>query len=86
MPNVLVEIRDERHRQIVEERFDSHPDDQHKDGELAKAAACYACPHLAAQLWPWSPHWWKPKDQRSNLIRAAALIMAEIERMDRMQP
>lgn len=33
--------------------------------------------------WPWDPSWWKPKDQRRNLVRAAALIVAEIERMDR---
>ncbi len=34
-------------------------------------------------LWPWSGKWWKPKDRRRNLIRAAALIIAEIERLDR---
>lgn len=35
--------------------------------------------------WPdsWHPAWWKPKDRRRDLIRAAALIVAEIERMDR---
>jgi hypothetical protein len=35
------------------------------------------------RLWPWSPGWWKPKDQRRDLVRAAALIVAEIERFDR---
>jgi hypothetical protein len=35
------------------------------------------------RLWPWSPSWWKPKDQRRDLVRAAALIIAEIERLDR---
>lgn len=34
-------------------------------------------------LWPWSGDAWKPKSQRRDLIRAAALIVAEIERMDR---
>lgn len=36
-------------------------------------------------LWPtgWAKTWWKPKDRRSDLIRAAALIVAEIERLDR---
>lgn len=33
--------------------------------------------------WPWSKEWWKPKDRRKDLIRAAALIVAEIERLDR---
>jgi hypothetical protein len=27
--------------------------------------------------------WWKANDRRSNLVRAAALILAEIERLDR---
>ena len=33
--------------------------------------------------WPWADSWWKPKDRRRDLIRAAALILAEIERLDR---
>lgn len=37
------------------------------------------------KLWPhsWAKEWWKPKTRRSDLIRAAALIVAEIERLDR---
>lgn len=35
-------------------------------------------------LWPWSHAWWKPKDRRRDLVRAAALIVAEIERLDRL--
>jgi hypothetical protein len=34
-------------------------------------------------LWPWSEGWWKPRNRRRDLIRAAALIIAEIERIDR---
>jgi hypothetical protein len=36
-------------------------------------------------LWPssWHSEWWKPKDRRSDLVRAGALILAEIERLDR---
>ena len=37
----------------------------------------------ARALWPWDEEWWKPKDSRRDLIRAAALIVAEIERLDR---
>lgn len=34
--------------------------------------------------WPWSKEWWKPSlDHRRNLVKAAALILAEIERLDR---
>lgn len=37
----------------------------------------------ATALWPWDVEWWKPKNPRRDLIRAAALIVAEIERLDR---
>ncbi|HHG9960349.1 TPA: hypothetical protein ACPZLH_001525 [Yersinia enterocolitica] len=33
--------------------------------------------------WPWDSEWWKPKNPRRDLIRAAALIVAELERLDR---
>ena len=47
------------------------------------------CPHQAfgptewRSAWPWDKRWWKPKDRRRDLIRAGALIVAEIERLDR---
>lgn len=34
-------------------------------------------------FWPWESVWWKPKDPRRDLVRAAALLLAEIERIDR---
>ncbi len=34
-------------------------------------------------LWPWDREWWKPKSPRRDLVRAGALILAEIERIDR---
>jgi hypothetical protein len=33
--------------------------------------------------WPWAGSWWKPRTPREDLVRAAALIIAEIERIDR---
>lgn len=36
-------------------------------------------------IWPWARSWWKPKDRRRDLVRAGALILAEIERLDRAQ-
>ena len=33
--------------------------------------------------WPWADRFWKPKSRREDLVRAAALIVAEIERIDR---
>lgn len=35
------------------------------------------------KIWPWYGQCWKPKDRRRDLVRAAALIVAEIERLDR---
>lgn len=35
--------------------------------------------------WPWAREWWKPKSQRQDLVRSAALILAEIERLDRRE-
>lgn len=40
-------------------------------------------PSRLLKIWPWSRDWWKPKSRRRDLIRAAALIVAEIERLDR---
>jgi hypothetical protein len=33
--------------------------------------------------WPWDLKWWKPTTPRRDLVKAAALIVAEIERLDR---
>lgn len=38
---------------------------------------------LATMMWPWAERLWKPKGARADLVRAAALIVAEIERIDR---
>lgn len=37
----------------------------------------------APDLWPWDLDFWKPKNPRRDLVRAAALIIAEIEKIDR---
>lgn len=35
-------------------------------------------------LWPFDMGWWKPTDKRRDLIKAGALIVAEIDRQDRI--
>lgn len=33
--------------------------------------------------WPWARQWWKPGTTRACLVKAVALLIAEIERVDR---
>lgn len=35
--------------------------------------------------WPWELSWWKPGGVRRMLVKAGALIVAEIERIDRAE-
>lgn len=42
------------------------------------------CFSVVAFLWPWEGHWFRPKGgKRRMLVKAAALMIAEIERFDR---
>lgn len=82
----------ERARQVSVEGYDEGHDDGYRNGQLGKAAACYAIvasspPDRDAfpaghppSLWPWDPEHWKPKDPASDLVRAGALLVAELER------
>ena len=86
----------ERRRQIEVEGWTPEHDDQHGNWELSRAAVCYgnmgrngpfSHPHPAHPPlgWPWHWTWWKLSDDpRRNLVKAGALILAEIERLDRM--
>ena len=88
------EIVAERRRLIEEEGWTPEHDDRHADGALARAAAAYAIQSAdypiikgaksrALTWWQWDLRLWKPKDRRRDLIKAGALIVAEIERLDR---
>ena len=87
MNNAITDVLAERQRQKDVEGWTEEHDDQHNNHDLAYAAACYAYPELTAlvgiKTWPWERAWWKPRDHRSNYVRAAALLIAEIERLDR---
>lgn len=46
------------------------------------------CAFAVPPLWPrtWNlQKWWKPKNPRADLVKAGALIAAEIDRLDRME-
>jgi hypothetical protein len=79
----------ERRRQVEQEGWTSAHDDKYQKEELRAAALCYMrCkditkPGVTPGAWPWSERWWKPTTDRRNLVKAAALIIADIERIDR---
>ena len=80
----IEEIAAERQRQIEVEGWTPEHDDTHDQNELAYASACYAVGMPMASYWPWDARWWKPDpDRRRRLVKAGALIVAEIERLDR---
>lgn len=93
----LTDIIAERQRQQSVEGWTPQHDDEHCTGALARAAVCYAShagnPHnknmvdyqktFSPARWPWSQDWWKPTNPRRDLVKAGALIAAEIERLDR---
>ncbi|PVX86428.1 hypothetical protein [Paraburkholderia unamae] len=83
----------ERARQVSEEGWTPTHDDQNDLGQLASAAACYALTHRWTRIdappphWPgdWARAWWKPTTARRDLVKAGALIIAEVERIDRAE-
>lgn len=84
-----IAIMKERERQETKEGWTPEHDDEHDCGEMLSAAICYArrigLPAAGPPRdWPWSADWWKPKSHRENLVRAGALIAAEIDRLDRL--
>ncbi|WP_368649706.1 MazG-like family protein [Brucella intermedia] len=93
-PDQSAAVRDvqaERRRQIDEENFRAADDDNYVNGSLAAAASCYAmaaarknCLGWEPVGWPWHYSWWKPTAARRDLVKAGALIIAEIERLDRL--
>lgn len=93
MKTALELIANERQRQIEEEGYTTEHDDFHRFGELAMAAAVYAAPPRMRgvfnlhKLWPWNWIFWKatPKDRIRELVKSGALIVAEIERLQRKE-
>jgi hypothetical protein len=88
----------ERERQVsVEGWTHAHDDGENDVAAMADAAACYAMhagqmlagaysapSTVAHKLWPWDVSQWKPTTPRRDLVKSAALAIAEIERIDRL--
>lgn len=98
-------IAQERLRQIEKEGWSKDHDAHHDMGELAKAAACYACPNAIREFasqrghvqydsvdrpdtltWPFEQEELKLGSEIRNLVKAGALIAAEIDRLNPNQP
>ena len=90
-------IAKERKRQIEEKKWSKTHDDQHRQGELADAAACYA--FSGSLRWPWYAYHDKRMKRpvpyltpsMADLIdfrireleKSGALVAAEIDRLQR---
>ena len=81
---ITTEILGERIKQKFAHNYIHEYDDQWIAGELLMAADAYMTNDAA--LWPWadSKYSGHKHTKRERLIKAAALIVAEIERMDRL--
>nr|WP_256595761.1 hypothetical protein [Pseudomonas sp. RW407] len=94
VPQAWLDVQAERRRQVAAEGWTPEHDNEHDHGQMARAAACYALAGssaaddktaalLVSLAWPWDQQWWKPTTARRDLIKACALALAEIERLDR---
>lgn len=86
----------ERERQVREEQWSERHDDAHTAGDLRDAAEAYLrelrfrdqrdgkLGRQPSAPWPWDAEYWKPTDDRvRQLVKAGALIAAEIDRLNR---
>lgn len=86
----ILDVIAERQRQQSVEGWTPEHDDEHSNGEMALAASSYALYAHKSPIapafpynWPWEPKRFKQQGARRDLVKAAALILAEIERIDR---
>ncbi|NJB80343.1 hypothetical protein [Xanthomonas arboricola] len=90
-------IAEERARQVQVEGMTPEGDAGYRYGQLAWAAVAYmqlsamelrdgGRAHIATAsppaCWPWDASWWKPRDVRRDLVRAGALIAAQLDAID----
>ena len=92
--SIYDELREERAHQ-VELGYDDEHDDQHCGGQLCTAASCYADAAAALELglevssniefrWPFQEGYRTFASSRTYMLKAAAMLIADIERYDRM--
>ncbi|HBA4756831.1 TPA: ead/Ea22-like family protein [Escherichia coli] len=86
--NAVQSVIAERQRHQSAEGWTPEHDDQYSKSQLLWASSCYVLNaiHPFNRIpfdWPWTPEWWKPTNPRRDLVKAGALILAELERIDR---
>lgn len=84
----ILDVIAERQRQKTIEGWTPEHDDQYGKSQLLWASSCYLLNTIQPfnripMDWPWDSSWWKPTNPRRDLVKAGALIIAEIERIDR---
>jgi len=91
-------IAQERQKQIEQDGWSANHDDAHDRFQLSDAAMAYLNPSNSDHIrrfWPWDWKWWKPARGNSindryeiyhirDLVKAGALIAAEIDRLQRL--
>lgn len=94
LPIGLRRIVAERREQMDLHGYDPTNDDSYTGGELMMAANAYLLaalfpnsnPSTASVVWPWDDEAFKPaEDPRKNLMKAGALIAAELDRLYRKE-
>ncbi|ENM6342455.1 hypothetical protein AB8H83_000329 [Salmonella enterica] len=86
LTDALCDVIAERQRQISVKGWAPEHDDTYIGCELAAAAISYIEPVEAENYWPadWHDGSFRPSDYRRNLVKATALLLAELERLDRI--
>lgn len=102
MNNFLELVKVEREKQINKHGYTHEHDDEHTDGSIADAAACYAATNQMLYgddftemhngipsikyLFPWDSKYLKreEKTRKEQIITACAMLMAEYERLERL--
>ncbi|WP_227493138.1 hypothetical protein [Pseudomonas aeruginosa] len=92
VPRAWLDVQAERRRQITVEGYHGFRDSHYISYELSKAARAYievswhalsgGLPCKKPESWPWMAGF-KWSDGRTMLVKACALTLAEIERLDR---
>lgn len=99
--NFLDIVKNEREKQINKFGYTHEHDDEHTDGSIADAAACYATKKEIVEpvwfegysglmgtfpVWPWDKEYFKiKKTRKEQIITSCALLMSEYERIIRLE-